>query len=460
MLKRYIGDKAFYRRVLSFIIPILLQNGITNLVSMLDNIMVGRIGSLPMSGVSITNQLIMVYYLCVLGANAGAGIFCAQYHGSGDVEKVRQGFRFKLLTNLFLTAAAIGIFLLWKTPLINLYLQGEGSAADAAATLQYSLDYLHIMFWGLLPHSIICAYASTLRETGKTFVPMLAGIIAVFVNLILNYILIFGHFGAPAMGVKGAAIATVISRYVEMSIVVLWTHLNPEKNPYIQGAYTRFYISGDLAGNIFKKGMPLLLNEFMWSSGTAVLMQCYSTCGLDVVPALNIAATILNLANVAFMAVGQAVGILMGQMLGAGRPEKEIRDTHAKLIVLAVACASVCALIAAASSKAFPMIYNTTDSIRSLATSMICICCIMMPIGSYTFSTYFTLRSGGQAWITMLFDGCFIWVCSIAVAFTLTRFTSLSILVIYAIVQSLDILRASLGAYLVHKGTWIRNLTQ
>ena len=460
MLKRYIGDRAFYRRVLSFIIPILIQNGITNLVSLLDNIMVGTVGSLPMSGVSITNQLLFVFNLSVFGATAGAGIFCAQFHGSGDVDKVRQTFRFKLLSNLLLTAVGLAIFMTLKTPLINLYLQGEGSPADAAATLGYSLDYLHVMLWGMLPFALTTVYSSTLRETGKTFVPMLAGIIAVFVNLILNYVLIFGHLGAPAMGVQGAAIATVISRFVELGIVAVWTHLHGAENPYIRGVFRSFHISGQLVGNILRKGTPLLINEFMWGSGTAMLMQCYSTCGLDVVPALNITSTIMNLANVAFMAVGQAVGVLMGQMLGAGKSKKEIWDTHTKLMVIAVASALVCGGLAAALSGVFPGIYNTTDSVRSLATSMILITCAIMPISSYTFATYFTLRSGGQTWITFLFDGCFIWVCSVAVAFVLTRFTGLPILAIYAIVQSLDILRLSLGLYLLRKGTWMRNLTQ
>lgn len=460
MLKRYIGDRTFYRRVLSFIIPILIQNGITNFVSMLDNIMVGRIGSLPMSGVSIANQLILVFYLCIFGANAGAGIFCAQFHGSGDADKVRQSFRFKILTSFGITALALVIFLPLGSPLINLYLQGEGDPADAAITLEYGLDYLHMMLWGLLPFALSNTYASTLRETGKALIPMVAGIAAVFVNLILNYILIFGHFGAPAMGVRGAALATVISRFVELAIVALWTHLHAAENSYIQGVYQKFYISGSLAGNILRKGMPLLINEFLWASGTAVLIQCYSTCGLNVVPALNIANTILNLTNVAFMAVGQAVGVLIGQMLGASKPEKEIRDTHTKLAVLSIACSIVCAGIGAATSGLFPIIYNTTDTIRALATAMICIACAMMPIGAYTYSTYFTLRSGGQVWITFLFDGCFIWVCSVATAFLLTRFTGLSILAIYAIIQSLDVLRASFGAYLLHKGTWIRNLTQ
>jgi len=460
MLKRYIGDRAFYRRVLSFVIPILIQNGITNLVSLLDNVMVGTVGSLPMSGVSITNQLMFVFNLCIFGANAGAGIFCAQFHGSGDIDKIRESFRFKLLASLGLTVAGVAVFLTLKTPLVNLYLQGEGNPADAAATLGYSLDYLHVMLWGMLPFALTNVYASTLRETGKTFVPMLAGVIAVFVNLILNYILIFGHFGAPAMGVQGAALATVISRFVELAIVVVWTHVHNLENPYIRGAFRSFYISGQLVGNILRKGMPLLINEFLWGSGTAMLMQCYSTCGLDVVPALNISSTIMNLANVAFMAVGQAVGVLMGQMLGANKPEKEIRDTHAKLTALAIGCAVVCAGLAASVSGLFPMIYNTTDSVRSLATSMILITCAIIPIGAYTFAAYFTLRSGGQTWIAFLFDGCFIWCCSVATAFVLSRFTDLHILAIYAIVQCLDILRASFGAYLLHKGTWMRNLTQ
>ena len=460
MLKRYLGGRAFYRRVLSFVIPILIQNGITNFVSLLDNIMVGRIGSLPMSGVSIANQLLLIFYLCIFGANAGAGIFCAQFHGCGDTEKVRQTFRFKLLTSVMLTALALVVFLTLQTPLVNLYLQGEGDPADAAATLQYSLDYMFVMLFGLLPFALSNTYASTLRETGQTLIPMVAGIVAVFVNLILNYIFIFGHLGLPAMGVQGAALATVISRYVELAIVALWTHLHPEKNPYIQSAYQKFYISSQMVGNILRRGMPLLVNEFLWASGTAILMQCYSTCGLDVVPALNIANTILNLATVAFMAVGQAVGVLMGQMLGAGRSTQEIRDTHAKLTVLAIACAVVCAGIAAATSGLFPMIYNTTDSIRSLSTSMICIACVMMPVGAYTYATYFTLRSGGQVWITFLFDGCFIWVFPVSVAFLLSRFTSLPILVIFAVIQALDLLRAVLGSYMLHKGTWIRNLTK
>ena len=315
MLNRYIGDRAFYRNVFTIAIPIIIQNGITNFVSLLDNIMVGQVGTLQMSGVSIVNQLLFVFNLCVFGAVSGAGIFTAQFFGSQDHEGVRHTFRFKVLVSLVLVALGTALFLLAGQPLIQLYLLGDGDPRDVAITLAYGSDYLRIMLLGLLPFALASAYSGTLRETGQTMVPMVAGIVAVFVNLAFNYILIFGHFGAPAMGVRGAAVATVLSRYVELAIVAGWTHLNSEANPFIQGAYRSMRIPGKLFRDITVKGMPLLINEALWSLGMAFLNQCYSVRGLNVVAGLNIANTLNNLFSIVFIALGDAVGILVGQLL-------------------------------------------------------------------------------------------------------------------------------------------------
>ena len=315
MLKRYIGDRAFYRNVFSIAIPIIIQNGITNFVSLLDNIMVGQVGTIPMSGVSIVNGLLFVFNLCVFGASSGAGIFTAQFYGSQNHEGIRYTFRFKVLSCLLIAVLGNLIFTAGDVLLIGLYLTGEGDAAAAAGAMDYGRQYLQIMLWGSVPFAIANAYSSTLRETGETFIPMIAGIAAVLVNLGLNYVLIFGHFGAPQMGVTGAALATVISRYVELAIVALWTHRNTRKNPFILGADRSVFIPGQLLKDIIIKGMPLLVNEFLWASGMAVLNQCYSTCGLDVVPATNISSTLYNVGSVVFLAMGSAVGIIMGQML-------------------------------------------------------------------------------------------------------------------------------------------------
>ena len=459
MIKKYIGDRRFYRQVLAVALPIIVQNGITNFISMLDNIMVGQVGTIPMSGVAIVNQLLFVFNLCIFGAVSGAGIFTAQYFGSGNHNGVRFTFRFKLLISVILTIASIGLFLAAGKTLIALYLQGEGSPEDAIQTLQFGWEYLLIMLWGLPAFALSTSYSSTLRETGQTVVPMAAGISGVLVNLVLNYLLIFGHFGFPEMGIRGAALATVISRYVELAVVMAWTHLHPSKNIFIQGAYHSLRIPKNLLGQIFIKGIPLLVNEALWASGMAIMNQCYSTRGLDVIAAQNISSTVYNLSSVVFLSMGNAVGIIIGQMLGSGKNEQEVRDADRKLIFTSVLSCLAFGGLMIAISGIFPEIYNTTDSVRTLATQFICICAIMMPFNAYTNAAYFTLRSGGQTMVTFLFDSCYVWTVCVPLAYCLSRFTGISIIPLYAICQGLDLLKCIIGAGMIRQGKWIQNLT-
>ena len=459
MRKNTLSGLSYYRHILSIAIPIIIQNGITNFVNLLDNIMVGQVGTIPMSGVSIVNGVLFVFNLCIFGASSGAGIFTAQFHGSGDQEGVRYTFRFKFLVCLLLTAIGALIFSFGGETIIGLYLTGDGDAAMAQGAMEYGLKYLRVMVWGFLPFALSNTYSSTLRETGVTIVPMCAGIAAVFVNLIGNYILIFGHFGAPALGVEGAAIATVISRFVELAIVAFWTHTHPEKHRYIQGAFRSFRIPGRLLKNIVVKGMPLLVNEFFWSSGMAIMNQCYSTCGLDVVPALNISRTLFDVGSVVFLSLGNAVGIIMGQMLGAGLSRDEIRMHNRKLMTFATVVGGSFGIALIAFSHLFPQLYNTTQEVRLLAAKLICICGIMMPFNSYTNASYFTLRSGGQTMVTFLFDSCFVWAVCVPLAFCLSRFTAIGILPLYFIVQATDWVKCALGAWMIKQGKWIQNLT-
>lgn len=456
-MARLIGDRRFYGRVLSVAVPIMIQSGITNFVSLLDNVMVGQVGSDPMSGVSIVNGLVFVFHLCIFGGCSGAGIFTAQYHGSGDRDGVRYTFRYKMLLCTLLSLLGIGVFLLWGKGLIGLYLQGEGDALQAEEILQYGWSYLLVMLFGLVPFAVTNAYASTLRETGQTVVPMVGGIVAVVVNLVLNYVLIFGHFGAPALGVQGAAAATVISRYVELGVVAGWCHWS--RSVFAVGAYRGFRVPVALVGRITAKGFPLLMNEFLWASGMAVMNQCYSTCSLDVVPAMNISSTLYNLASVAFLAMGNTVGILMGQMLGSGEPEERLREENRKLIALSVASGLVFGGLMVLVSGAFPLLYDTTQTVRKLAGNLICISAIMIPFNAYTNGAYFTLRSGGQTVVTFLFDSCFVWSICVPVAFVLSRFTGMGILVLYAICQGTELLKCLVGGCMIRRGAWIRNLT-
>lgn len=456
-LKKFIGDKKFYKMVLLIAVPIMVQNGITNFVSLLDNIMVGQVGTNQMSGVSIANQLIFVYNLCIFGGMSGAGIFGAQFFGQRNEEGLRYVVRFKIIIGVILTAISMGILWFFGEPLVSLYLD-EGNTVQAnAETLKAAMEYLHVMMIGLLPFLAVQIYASTLREVGEALLPMKAGIVAVFVNLVLNYLLILGNFGFPMLGAEGAAIATVTARFAEALIVIFWTHRHKDKNPYMIGVYKSMAIPKKLAKDIFVTGTPLLLNEALWSFGMAALLQSYSVRGLDVVAGMNISNTIVNLFNVTFMALGTSVSIIVGKLLGAGKME-EAKDTDRKMIVFSVAS---CILVAAAAillAPLFPKLYKTETEVRTYATHFIMIAAVFMPQNAFLHATYFTLRSGGKTVITFFFDSGFVWMVTLPLAFVLSRFTSLSIEAVYAMCQGIEILKCIVGFILLKKGVWINNI--
>lgn len=458
-MRKYIGDKKFYLMVLAVAVPIMIQNGITNFVSLLDNIMVGQIGTEQMSGVAIVNQLMFVFNICIFGGVSGAGIFTAQFYGCDDHKGVRDTFRMKFLISLGMAAIGILVFIFYGESLINLYLHETGESGNLEATLTYARQYIRIMVIEMIPFAIIQVYSGTLRETGETMLPMKAGVAAVFVNLVLNYILIFGKLGAPALGVAGAAIATTVSRFVELGIVVCWTHRHKERNLFIEKAYASFRIPGGLITKVLLMGTPLMINEALWAGGQAILTQCYSMRGLSVIAAFNISSTISNVFNVVFIALGNAVGIIIGQLLGAGKME-EAKDTDRKLIVFSVGSCLVIGLIMSALSPFFPMLYNTTPQIRALATKFIIIASACMPLFAFMHAAYFTLRSGGKTWITFFFDGVYVWLVNIPLAFVLARFTALHIVFIYLSCQLIDIIKCMIGFILLKKGVWLQNIIE
>lgn len=457
--RRYIGTAAFYKMAMAVAVPIMIQNGITNFVSLLDNIMVGRVGTEQMTGVAIVNQLIFVFNLAIFGAVSGAGIFGAQFYGSGDEEGVRCAFRFKLFLCAVVTALGVAVFLLFGDSLILLYLKGEGSPEQIAASFGYAKEYLGIMLFGFVPFVVAQCYSGTLRESGRTVLPMAAGIVSVLVNLTCNTLLIFGYLGFPRLGSAGAAIATVLSRFVEAAVVIAFSHFGKHRCSFFRGVYRTLRIPKRLVFRIARKTMPLMLNEALWAAGCALLLQCYSIRGYDVVTACNIASTIANVFNVAFLAMGNAVGIIVGQLLGAGKMA-EAADTDRKLIVFSVAICILIGGVMALVAPVFPRIYNTTPQVRLLAEKFILICALCMPINALANACYFTLRSGGKTLITFLFDSFYVCVFTAPAAYLLGHFTALPIVPLYLFCQLADIGKCVIGLILIRKGVWIRNIVQ
>ncbi|MBR6049983.1 MAG: MATE family efflux transporter, partial [Clostridia bacterium] len=329
-------NRRFLRRVFIFMLPVLIQNGITNFVNMLDNLMVGQVGDAETAAVSIASMLVFIFNLCIFGAVSGAGIFGAQFYGAGDTEGLRHTFRFKIAICAAITVAATAVLIFFGDFFISRFLTGEGDPEVIARTAELAGEYLMTMLIGLLPFALVQCFASTLRETGRTVLPMAAGFAAMGVNLVLNWILIFGNLGAPKMGVAGAAVATVVSRFVELGVVVVGSYIKRERAKFVTGLFRRFNIAPSLMKNILVKGFPMIVNETMWAAGYTTLNRYYSTRGLDVVAANNINITFFNVFSCTFFALGVAVGIIMGQMLGAGNIEEAKRRSNTLLIISAI----------------------------------------------------------------------------------------------------------------------------
>ena len=456
-IKDYIGTKSFYKMTLGIAVPMMVQNLISNFVNLLDNIMVGALGTEEMSGVSIVNQLFFVFTLALFGAVSGAGIFTSQFHGKNDHDGIRYTIRFKTITVLLLTVIAILIFIFAGDFLIGLYLHDSDSTENLELTAQVARKYLNIIIIGLLPFAISNIFSSTLRETGQTVIPMVTGFIAVFTNCALNYVLIFGKFGAPSLGAEGAAIATVISRYVECAVFIIYVFIKRKAYPFFKGAFKSLYIPKQLLKNITAKGLPLLVNEFLWAAGMSALSMSYSLHGIAVVAGYSISSTVVNLLSISFQSLGASISIIVGKLLGASKFQEAIA-TVKKMFAFTLFASVIVGISIFIASNPILSFYNTSEESKNYAEFFMKTVAIITPINAFAHASYFTLRSGGKTFITFLFDSVFLLGFVVPFAFAIYYLGHLSIFIIYPLVQATDIIKDIVGFTLIKKKIWVNNI--
>ena len=449
-------NKSFLRTVFGVAVPVMIQNCITNLVGVLDNIMVGQIGTEQMSGVAIANQLLFVFNLCIFGSMSGIGIFTAQYFGKRDSRGIRNTFVLKwAATGIYFTAALL-LFYFFGPRMINSFLRESGTGIDAAAVFAYAEKYLWIIMIGVVPFSISQIYSSTLRELQEAKVPMIAGVVAVFINLFFNYVLIYGHFGAPALGVVGAAIATDISRFVEFGINAIWAHTHKDKVVFLKPG-----LKADLNIEYVKKvaltSAPLFINEFLWSASIALQNRIISARGLEAVPAITIASTVANLCNTFYLSIGISLGIIVGSILGRGDNDEAV-DTDRKMIFMSFGISCVIGALSFIFAPSIADIYNTSPEVKLLASTFIRTVSVYMPMEAVINASYFTIRCGGKTLITFLFDSVFNWCVVIPTALICVNLLPVPVEICYMIICGISVIKLLVGLVLVKKKIWINRL--
>ncbi|HWP79412.1 MAG TPA: MATE family efflux transporter [Candidatus Acidoferrum sp.] len=457
-LDRLKGDRGFYRMVAMLVLPMIVQQGITFFVNLLDNIMIGALGTLPMSAVSIVNQLFFVVNLTLFGGLSGVSIFGAQFWGVKDYDGMRRTLRIKLMFGVAVTAATTLLLLTKGDALIGLWLAGDvNTPAEIAEVLHEGMAYLRIIILGLPAFMLTQVYVNTLRETGETVAPMKASLIAVLVNLVGNYLLIFGKFGFPALGAAGGAIATVAARALEALYIVRHAHRNTQKYPFIPGLYRRLHVPADLLKKVAVTGIPLLLNEALWSVGNTLINNSYSARGLPVVASVNILGTAWQFFAVVMFSMGAAVSILVGQKLGAGDIEGA-KEINLKLLFAAFVLHIGVGLLLIGAAPFIPLLYKTEPAVRTLATHLLVVAGLSLPVHTLIHCAYFAIRSGGKTVVTFLFDCGFMWAVSVPLAFFLCRFTGLPVIAVYAVIQFADVAKLGIGLAMLKNGFWANNI--
>ncbi|MDD7305738.1 MAG: MATE family efflux transporter [Peptoniphilaceae bacterium] len=456
---KYFGDKKFYKNILILAIPIIIQQLITGFVNMLDNIMVGQTGTLAMSGVSVANQLIAIFNLAIFGLISAASIFAAQFAGKEDYNKVRSCIYYNIVTGSFVSILAIFIFFKFGDNLLSLFMNKEANSTEnIVKTTAYALSYIKIMTIGFIPFAFSQAISSSMRVDGETRLPMFVAIVTVFVNFVFNWILIFGKFGFKALGPKGAAIATIISRFVELSLFIYLAKNNKHRFRFYEHFFKDFHIDKELFKDITKGGIPLIINEILYSVGNAAITQSYSIRGIEALASYNISSTIIGLFVVFHLSMGDCISIVVGRLLGANKIEEAV-DTDRKLIVFDCIVAFVLGLILFSLAPIFPNFYNTSLNVKLTATNMLRVGGGLLWIGSLYNASYFTLRSGGKTIITLLFDSVGTIFVSFPVSYFLAHYTNLSIVNMYMIICLVDLYKVILGLSLVKKRIWVKNLS-
>ena len=435
--------------ILKFLVPVLLGCVFQQLYNMVDTIIVGKgVGSDALAAVGATGTIVFFILGFMNGLTTGFTVLSSQRYGAGDYEGLRKSVGNAFVLGLIVTVIMTIASLLGMDWLLRIMQTPED-------IFDMSKEYIVIICVGIIFTTLYNLTASILRAVGNSKVPLYFLILSALLNVVLDLFFIM----VLSWGVAGAAIATVMSRFVECGYLIIYTYRHSDKYRFIKGVYSNLHVPSSLVKKILLRGTPLLFNELLWAAGITMQTQALSTRGLSAIAGLNISNTLNNVVNTFFLTMGIAISIVIGQLIGAGKL-KEAKETDTKMITFSLMISLGVSALLLIAAPLFPRIYNTTGEIRYLATRFILVYVLATPFNAFTNAAYFTLRSGGKTVMTFIFDSGFIWAVNVPVAMLLAHFTNLPIVWMFFIISMLDAIKSVVGFILVKKGDWLNIIVE
>ncbi len=442
-------DKEFINPFIRIALPIALQSLFISSLGIVDTIMVGRLGDASIAAVGLANQIFFLLNFTLFGINSGAAIFTAQYWGAHDVPAIRKVLGVCLLLGL---AAC----LLFSVVALGFPRLALGFYSSDPAVIELGSGYLRIVGFSYLATTITLCYTAILRSTGVIRLPVVLGIAALCINTGLNYLLIYGNFGFPRLGVQGAAVATSIARILECLALLGYTYLSHSPaaaRPREMTAFDFQYLK-----TYFHVTAPVVINEILWSLGTSFYSAIYAHVGTEAVAAYNVAITILNLSTVLFVGISTACGILVGHAIGAGQPERAYQHARRSLMLGAGLAVVVGVLLFLVRDLALS-VYSLSEGGMRAAHDI---------LGVLAFAVIFRalnptiivgiLRSGGDTRYSAVLDTAAVWVVALPLAYLGAFVLELPIAGVVICAMAEGLFKMTIGLFRVASRKWINTL--
>lgn len=445
----FLKDRAFLREMLTIALPISFQQLINASLNMIDVIMVGQLGEASIAALGLSNQVFFVFILLLFGLTSGMAIFTAQFWGKQEVGPIRKVLGMSIL----ITSAIALLFTLAATLMPHIVL---GLYTNDKEVIDIGASYLRIVGLSYIPVAIATSYVATLRSIHLVKLTVIATVAALLFKTLLGYALIFGIGGLPALGVKGAAIGTAAGWTLELILILILVYT--QKTPLAANPLTFFSFGLPFFSRVLTTTLPALANEMFWSLGITTYNAIYARIGTDSIAAINVNATIEELAFVVFMGLGNACAVMVGNRIGAGKKE-EAFETVRRVVILSMIFAWTVGLIVILLRDVVVSLYDLSPSgehnVRMLMLMMGCVLWIRM----FNFSTFIgALRAGGDTRFALLMEVCSIWLIGVPAAYIGAFVLNLPVYYVYLMVALEELAKAFVSGWRVYSRKWIHDL--
>lgn len=450
-IQKHTDKKAFTKKLLYIAVPIMVQSLITASVNLIDTMMVGKLGETSIAALGVANQYYMLFHLIIMAVYSGVGIFISQYWGKKDVSKIKAFTTIQIQIAIAITALFVIFGGLIPKGIISLF-------TSDVEVINLGGAYLRIVIIGYVAYSLGNGYGNASRSIGRTVLPMIASSVALVINIFLNYGLIYGNFGMPALGVEGAAIATATARIIEMIVII--------SGIYIGHKDLAIRISDFFKWNhsIFKLVIgpmsQVVLNDICWGLGMIVYTMIYGRIGTGALASVQIMTTVQNLFATVVIAVSVASCVMIGNQIGEGDQNlaKEQSYYFIKIVTLLTIIIGICV----AAGTSFILSFFTIDpSVMQSTKTLLYIAAISMPArGLGILFVIGILRGGGDANGALKIELFTMWIIGVPGTYITAIILGWPIEYVYIFIAVEEVIKLALAYIRFKNGRWINDFTQ